>query len=610
MSSPEQTSNQLEDGSTNAKSKDLVQDALKANKTLQQSLARRAEELEAELNELDGLLSVATNAEGNEDPESEVFITGAKKAAGLFPATQFLNLASPFYAEAKARTAYINNTNPRPLKGKDLDLLAEGVKRENERLEAYRRAAAGDSDVGPEIDLKLNVDGIDWERVAQYVSDESSVKRTAMECRICWIGDKHPSINHSEWSEDEVKKVTEIVSEAQKVQTQIDWVAVAKELGTNRRPIDCMKQAFNRPRHSWTPEADQKLLEAVEQCGIDNWHVVATMVSEHVTPSQCQNRWCRTVNPELRRGAWTAEEDELLKKAVAAWGTSWMQIAAHIPGRNNDQCRDRWAEYLSPSSSQAPWTEEEDEKLLEYVAEMKNQWKAIGLKIGNRTGHSCRIRYEKLMRMEKAAGKASGGNGEEVEEGNSEQGSSQVRAKGKNKSSTQPKPRKRAKAVQETTSVPTSQSITPPTDQPRAETPASTTVGTESQDPAADPTSGDTTFPVESGSAATPKPRPKPRPRKKAPAASLSPDDSEVAPSSDGLSPQPSTSGSATKRSVSKGGTRATKRSKLSQSVTVDASENPAESQGPSHPATDEAADETPVATRRSMRVRTATKKG
>ncbi|KAF9040635.1 hypothetical protein BJ165DRAFT_1491235 [Panaeolus papilionaceus] len=609
MTSPtEDFPHELQRHPTTLTPKDLVQDALKANKTLQQSLARRAEELETELNELDGLLSAATTAEANDDPESEIFITGGKKAVGLFPVTQFLNLVSPFHAEAKARVAYLNHTNPRPFKGKDLELLAEGVKRENERLEAYRKAGSGNSEVGPEIDSKLNVEGLDWDRIAQYVSDESSVKRTALECRICWVGDKHPSINHGEWTEDEIKRVNEIVLEAQKSQSPVDWVAVAEELGTNRRPIDCMKQTFNRPRHSWTPEADQKLLEAVEACGIDNWHVVAPLVSEHVTPSQCQNRWCRTVNPELRRGAWTAEEDEKLKRAVAGWGTAWMQIAAHIPGRNNDQCRDRWAEYLSPSSSQAPWTDEEDKKLLEYVAEMKNQWKAIGLKIGNRTGHSCRIRYEKLKRMEKAAEKDSEGN-DEVED-TAEEGSSRAQNKGKKKASSQPKPRKRSKASQ--LPVPSGAIIS-------AETPASEAAENESGQ---NLTPATTSYPGETDATTTPKPKPKPRPRKKPTAPPVEGDvTAESTPTSTPETTPPPTS--MNKRSASKGSrsTRAAKRSKLSQSVMAeeDAPESDAAVEGQTTSdavahvqdnTVSEIITEAPVGTRRSTRARTATKKG
>jgi hypothetical protein len=64
-------------------------------------------------------------------------------------------------------------------------------------------------------------------------------------------------------------------------------------------------------------------------------------------------------------------------------------VAAAIPGRTNDQCRERWTEYLSNASAKITWTEEEDKILLDSVKERGNQWKVISLKIGNnKTGQN------------------------------------------------------------------------------------------------------------------------------------------------------------------------------------------------------------------------------
>ena len=46
----------------------------------------------------------------------------------------------------------------------------------------------------------------------------------------------------------------------------------------------------------------------------------------------------------VKRGAWTAEEDTRLEKAVEAYGHSWVDVAVAVAGRTNDQCRDRWLE--------------------------------------------------------------------------------------------------------------------------------------------------------------------------------------------------------------------------------------------------------------------------
>ncbi|KAF8165001.1 hypothetical protein B0H34DRAFT_793436 [Crassisporium funariophilum] len=373
---------------------DLAQNALAANKRIQEILMQRAEQLEAELEEADRLLAAASTDDGLDDPESEVVIPGAKKATGLFPPSEFLNPTSPFYEEAMRRSNYMTNTNVHPLKGKDFEVLADAVRRENERLQAYRSRAQG-SAFALAIDLDNNVEGLDWTKIAERVSDASQVKRSAADCRVCWIGDRHSRINHAEWSASETEKLASIVSEYTKRKEKVNWVYIAQKLRTNRTPIDCMRQGIPRQRHNWTPDADQKLIEAVKLC-------VARNVSEHAMPSQCQNRWYKTLDPALKRGNWTEEEDDRLRKAVAGYGTSWMQVASAIPGRTNDQCRERWQEQVNRSAKEVIWTEDEDKILLESVAALGNQWKLISFKIGNKTGQNCRMRFDKLKRIEKA----------------------------------------------------------------------------------------------------------------------------------------------------------------------------------------------------------------
>ena len=75
---------------------------------------------------------------------------------------------------------------------------------------------------------------------------------------------------------------------------------------------------------------------------------------------------------------WSPEEDARLSATVAAYGSSWVDVAASVPGRHNDQCRERWIEQVNPSINRSPWSEEEDKNLLDYVRERENaSWKEI-----------------------------------------------------------------------------------------------------------------------------------------------------------------------------------------------------------------------------------------
>ncbi|KAF9485406.1 hypothetical protein BDN70DRAFT_639030 [Pholiota conissans] len=386
--------------SNTEQSKALIQNALQANKQLQQSLIQRAEELEAKLKEADELLAAATIAESQDEPEPEIVIPGAKKAASIFPLTDFSNPMSPFHEEATKRSSYVTNTAPHSFKAKDIEVLSAAVRQENERLQAYNRLQDPASDTWQSIDLERNTEGLDWPRIAEKVSDASSVKRTAIDCQIVWKADKHPAVNHAGWSEDELNKLNLLVSQYTKENTTLDWLKIAEKLGTSRVPIDCMRHGMLRTRHTWSPEMDEKLVGAVQSCGQDNWQLIARKVSEDVSAGQCQYRWQKALNPELRKGTWTEDEDNRLRKAVAGYGSSWIQVAETIPGRTNDQCRDRWTSHLNKTpAAKATWTKEEDKALLALVKECGKHWKNISLKIGTtKNGQSCRLRYAKLMK--------------------------------------------------------------------------------------------------------------------------------------------------------------------------------------------------------------------
>lgn len=92
----------------------------------------------------------------------------------------------------------------------------------------------------------------------------------------------------------------------------------------------------------------------------------------------------RTLDPSIKRGAWTEDEDKLLRCAVAVFGHSWMEVATFVPGRNNEQCRDRYNESLHPTVVKGKWSEEEDAALLEAVQKIgENKWKEVSQSLNN-----------------------------------------------------------------------------------------------------------------------------------------------------------------------------------------------------------------------------------
>ena len=74
------------------------------------------------------------------------------------------------------------------------------------------------------------------------------------------------------------------------------------------------------------------------------------------TSIQCLHRWTKILQPGLVKGAWTKEEDNLLRDWVRKEGaTKWAQAAQAIVGRSGKQIRERWFNILNPELKKGNW---------------------------------------------------------------------------------------------------------------------------------------------------------------------------------------------------------------------------------------------------------------
>lgn len=169
-------------------------------------------------------------------------------------------------------------------------------------------------------------------------------------CVCCrWLNYEDPSINKRPWAKLEDKKLLKIAQE----HNCRHWDIIARELGTNRPPAQCLaryQRSLNASilRSSWTEEEDQRLRSIVERLGENDWQSVAATLDGR-TGSQCSNRWYKVLHPTIhRKGRWGLDEDKRLKWAVSVYGPQkWRVIASHVPGRTDIQCRERSEQLLS-----------------------------------------------------------------------------------------------------------------------------------------------------------------------------------------------------------------------------------------------------------------------
>ncbi|XP_034969052.2 snRNA-activating protein complex subunit 4 isoform X1 [Zootoca vivipara] len=246
--------------------------------------------------------------------------------------------------------------------------------------------------------LGNRLDEHDWEKIAN-INFEGT--RNAKELRKYWQNFEHPSISKREWNEEEVEKMKEIATR----RNCQDWEAIALELGTQRTAFQCLQtfQAFNKElkKSEWSPEEDEILLQLVQEMRVGK-HIPYRKIAyfmEGRDSAQLIYRWTKRVDPNLKRGAWTPEEDAMLLKAVAKYGAQdWYKIRMEVPGRNDIQCRDRYLHALHCEIKKGKWSEEEEVKLIELTEKYGvGHWAKVASELPHRSGTQCLSKWKVLL---------------------------------------------------------------------------------------------------------------------------------------------------------------------------------------------------------------------
>ena len=200
------------------------------------------------------------------------------------------------------------------------------------------------------------------------------------------------------WTPEEDQKLIDAV----KIFGEGNWTLIAKEVGSRdnkqcwRRWTDCLNPDINKD--PWTPEEDQTIRDFVAENGPTKWSKLAEILPGR-TDNQCRQRWFRVLNPDINKDPWTPEEDQTIRDFVGENGpTKWSKLAKMLPGRMDAQCRQRWFRHLDPYINKSPWTEEEDEKIVEYKAQYGSKWTLIANLLNTgRTDYAVKNRWNNSL---------------------------------------------------------------------------------------------------------------------------------------------------------------------------------------------------------------------
>ncbi|KAG9143502.1 hypothetical protein Leryth_016480 [Lithospermum erythrorhizon] len=99
------------------------------------------------------------------------------------------------------------------------------------------------------------------------------------------------------------------------------------------------------------------------------------------------------------KGQWTEDEDRRLEALVIKYGTKkWSIISDEMQTRAGKQCRERWYNHLRPDIKKEAWTEEEEKLLAETHKKLENRWAEIAKKIQGRTENTIKNHWNATKR--------------------------------------------------------------------------------------------------------------------------------------------------------------------------------------------------------------------
>ncbi|KAK4758738.1 hypothetical protein SAY87_020039 [Trapa incisa] len=97
---------------------------------------------------------------------------------------------------------------------------------------------------------------------------------------------------------------------------------------------------------AWSKQEDQKLIDYIRQHGEGCWAAVPRGAGLLRCGKNCRLRWINHLRPNVKRGKFAEDEEDLIIKLHALLGNRWSLISGRLPGRTENEIKKYWNSHL------------------------------------------------------------------------------------------------------------------------------------------------------------------------------------------------------------------------------------------------------------------------
>ncbi|XP_031122862.1 transcription factor MYB59-like isoform X1 [Ipomoea triloba] len=115
---------------------------------------------------------------------------------------------------------------------------------------------------------------------------------------------------------------------------------------------EMMKMMMMMRRGPWTEQEDVQLVLYVNMFGDRRWDFLAKVSGLKRSGKSCRLRWVNYLQPGLKRGKITPQEQRLILQLHSKWGNRWSKIAQKLPGRTDNEIKNYWRTHMRKKANE------------------------------------------------------------------------------------------------------------------------------------------------------------------------------------------------------------------------------------------------------------------